>query len=62
MYRCGFVSNEYMIEAVYQSNMKRHNSAKKNHKRLMYESVENNKELKFGEMLNDEIKKLRGIK
>lgn len=58
--RCGFVSNKYVVEAVYQSNMKRYNSAKKNYKRMVYEAVENNKELQFGEMLDDEIEKLRG--
>lgn len=60
MYRCGFVPNKYVVEAVYQSNMKRHNSAKKNYRRMVYEAVENNKELQFGEMLDDEIEKLRG--
>ena len=61
MYRCGFVPNEYVVEAIYQTNAKRHDSEKRNHQRLMYESVENDKELKFGEMLDDEIRKLREV-
>ena len=61
MYRCGFVPNEYVVEAVYQSNMNRHNSAKKNYRRMVYESIENNKELQFGEMLDDEMEKLREV-
>lgn len=59
MYRCGFVPTEYVVEAVYQSNMKRRNSAKRNYQRLIFESVENNSELKFGEMLDGEMEKLR---
>lgn len=58
MYRCGFVPNEYIVEAVYESNMKRHNSAKKNYQRMVYESIENNTELKFGVMLDEEIRKI----
>lgn len=61
MYRCGFVPNEYVIEAIYQSNMKRHNSAKRNYQRMVYETVENDKELQFGEMLDSEIAKLREV-
>ena len=57
MYKCGFVANEYVIDAIYQSNMKRHNSAKRNYQRMVYESVENDKELHFGEMLDSEIAK-----
>jgi hypothetical protein len=62
MYKCGFVPSEYVVEAVYQSNLKRHNSAKRNYRRMVYEEVENDKELQFGEMLDDEIEKLRGMK
>lgn len=61
MYKCGFVANEYVIDAIYQSNMKRHNSAKRNYQRMVYESVENDKELQFGKMLDDEIAKLREV-
>lgn len=61
MYRCGFIANEYVIDAIYQSNMKRHNSAKRNYQRMVYESVEDNKELQFGKMLDDEIAKLREV-
>jgi hypothetical protein len=61
MYKCGFVANEYIIDAIYQSNMKRHNSAKRNYQRMVYETVENDKELQFGEMLDSEIAKLREV-
>lgn len=61
MYKCGFVANEYMVDAIYQSNMKRHNSAKRNYQRMVYESVENDKKLQFGKMLDDEIAKLREV-
>lgn len=61
MYRCGFVPNEYVVEAVYQSNMKRHDSAKRNYQRMVFEAVEDNKELQFGDMLDIEMKKLREV-
>lgn len=61
MYRCGFVPNEYVVEAIYQSNMKRHNSAKRNYQRMVYEAVENDKELQFGDMLDTEMEKLRSV-
>lgn len=61
MYRCGFVPNEYVVEAVYQSNMKRHDSAKRNYQRMVFEAVEDNKELQFGDMLDVEMKKLREV-
>lgn len=61
MYRCGFVPNEYVVEAVYQSNMKRHDCAKRNYQRMVYEAVENNKDLQFGDMLDIEMEKLREV-
>ena len=61
MYRCGFVPNEYVVEAVYQSNMKRHDSAKRNYQRMIFEAVEDDKELQFGDMLDVEMKKLREV-
>ena len=61
MYRCGFVPNEYVVEAVYQSNMKRHDSAKRNYQRMVFEAIEDNKELQFGDMLDTEMEKLREV-
>lgn len=62
MYRCGFVPNEYVVDVVYQSNMKRHDSAKRNYQRMVFEAVENNKKLQFGDnMLDIEMKKLREV-
>ena len=56
---CGFVPNEYAVQAVYESSLKRHNSAKKNYQRMVYESAENNTDIKFGVMLDEEIGKIR---
>lgn len=61
MYKCGFVPSEYVVEAVYQSNMKRHDSAKRNYQRMVFEAVEDNKELQFGDMLDVEMEKLREV-
>ena len=61
MYRCGFVPNEYVVEAVYESNLNRRNSAKRNFQRMTYEQIENNKELQFGELLDIEMEKLREV-
>lgn len=61
MYRCGFVPNEYVVEAVYQSNMKRHDSAKRNYQRMVYEAIENDTDLNFEVMLNEEIGKISTI-
>lgn len=61
MYRCGFVPNEYVVEAVYESNLNRRNSAKRNFQRMIYEQIENNKELQFGELLDIEMEKLREV-
>ena len=60
MYRCGFIPNEYVVEAVYQSNMNRHNSARRNYQRMTYEDIENGGGI-FGDMLDTEIKKLQKI-
>lgn len=61
MYRCGFVPNEYVVDAIYQANTKRHNSAKRNFQRVVYEAMENNKELQFGDLLDEEMRKLREV-
>lgn len=58
MYRCGFIPSEYVVNAIYESNMKKHDSAKRNYQRMVYESVENNTELEFGVMLDEEIRKI----
>ena len=58
---CGFVPNEYAVQAVYESSLKRHNSAKRNYQRMVYENAENNTDIKFGVMLDEEIGKIREI-
>ena len=60
MYRCGFVPNEFVVDAIYQSNTKRHNSAKRNYERMVYETAEDIN-MNFGQMLDDEIEKLREV-
>lgn len=59
-YRVGFVPPQYVVDAIYESNFKRHNSAKRNYERMMYEFEENNiTEESFGVMLDDEIRKIK---
>lgn len=58
MYRAGFVPQQYTVDAIYESNFKRKQSARRNYQRRVYESVENNGE-RFGEILDDEIRNLR---
>lgn len=59
MYRTGFVPQQYTVDAIYESNFKRKQSARRNYQRNVYESIENNDE-RFGKMLDNEINILRG--
>ena len=59
MYRTGFVPQQYTVDAIYESNFKRKQSARRNYQRRVYESIENNDE-RFDDVLNDEINILRG--
>lgn len=56
----GFVPQQYVVEAVYESRFKRQQSKKRNYERMVYESIENNDE-RFGVMLDDEIRKIGGF-
>lgn len=58
MYRTGFVSQQYTVDAIYESNFKRKQSARRNYQRNVYESIENNDE-RFKVMLDDEIRKIK---
>ena len=58
MYRTGFVPQEYIVNAIYESNFKRKQSARRNYQRNVYESIENNDE-RFKVMLDDEIRKIK---
>lgn len=52
----GFVPTMYVQEAIFQNMEKRQKSAQRNHKRRVYEEIENNNE--FEVMLDDEIRKI----
>ena len=56
----GFVPQQYVVEAVYESRFKRQRSKKRNYERMVYENMENNNE-EFGVMLDDEIRKIGGF-
>lgn len=56
----GFVPQQYVVEAVYESRFKRQQSKKRNYERMVYESIENNDE-RFGVMLDDEIRKISQV-
>ena len=56
----GFVPQQYVVEAVYESRFKRQQSKKRNYERMVYESIEDNDE-RFGVMLDDEIRKISKV-
>lgn len=56
----GFVPQQYVVEAVYESRFKRQQSKKRNYERMVYESIENKNE-EFGVMLDDEIRKISKV-
>lgn len=57
--RTRFVPQKYVVDAIFESQLKRHNHQKRNYKRLAYESVEHNTE--FEVMLDDEIRRIRQV-
>lgn len=57
--RTGFVPQQYVVDAIFESQLKRHNHQQRTYKRLAYESVEHNTE--FEVMLDDEIRKISGF-
>ena len=57
--RTGFVPPQYVVDAIFESQLKRHNHQKRMYKRLAYESVEHNTE--FEVMLDDEIRRIRQV-
>lgn len=59
MYRTGFVPQQYVVDAIYESQYKHKRSAYRNYQRNVYESIEYN-DNRFDEILNDEINILRG--
>ena len=61
MYRTGFVAQPYVVDAICESRFKHKQSAYRNYQRNVYESIENNSECMFGEMLDNEIRELKNI-
>ena len=57
--RTGFVPQQYVVDAIFESQLKRHNHQQRTYKRLAYESVEHNTE--FEVMLDDEIRRIRQV-
>ena len=57
--RTGFVPQQYVVDAIFESNLKRQNHKKRTYERLAYESVEHNTE--FEVMLDDEIRRIRQV-
>lgn len=57
--RTGFVPQQYVVDAIFESQLKRHNHKKRTYERLVYESVEHNTE--FEVMLDDEIRRIRQV-
>ena len=58
MYNVGFVPSMYVAQVMCENKEKRQRSSKRNYQRMVYESVENNTDIKFGGMLDDEIRKI----
>ncbi|MBO7731730.1 MAG: hypothetical protein J6S67_04240 [Methanobrevibacter sp.] len=58
MYNVGFVPSMYIDATICDNREKRERSAKRNYQRMVYESVENNTDIKFGGMLDDEMRKI----
>ena len=55
----GFVPSMYVSEVMCENKEKRERSAKHNYERIVYEFAENCGTGRFGEMLDEEIEKLR---
>ena len=54
MYRVGFVPQQYVVDAIYESRFKREQSARRNYQRNVYESIEHN-DNRFDNMLHNEM-------
>ena len=57
-YNVGFVPSMYVAQTICDNREKRERSARRNYERMVYESIENNTELNFGGMLDEEIRKI----
>ena len=61
MYNVGFVPNMYVAQVMCENKEKRQRSAKRNYQRNIYEFVEDGKIERFGDLLDDEIRKIRAV-
>ena len=61
MYNVGFVPSMYIDATICDNREKRNRSAKRNYQRMVYEFTENNCMERFGDLLDDEIRKIREI-
>ena len=60
MYNVGFVPSIYVEQVMCENKEKRQRSAKRNYQRMVYEFTENNCMERFGDLLDDEIRKISG--
>lgn len=54
-----FVPDMYVEQTICENREKRRRSAKRNYQRMMYELAENGCTERFGDLLDDEIRKIR---
>ena len=57
-YQMGFVPSMYIDATICDNREKRNRSAKRNYQRMVYEFTENNCMERFGDLLDDEIRKV----
>ena len=56
-----FVPDMYVEQTICENREKRQRSAKRNYQRMVYEAVENGYMERFGDLLDDEIRKIRKV-
>lgn len=61
MYNVGFVPSMYVAQVMCENKEKRQRSANRNYQRMVYEFAENNNMERFGDLLDDEIRKIRAV-
>lgn len=60
MYNVGFVPSMYVEQVMCDNREKRQRSANRNYQRMVYEFAENNGMERFGDLLDDEMRKISG--
>ena len=61
IYNVGFIPSMYVAQVMCENKEKRQRSAKRNYQRMVYEFTENNCMERFGDLLDDEMGKIREI-